>query len=363
MNLEEQIQDVYDELERVSGSYSLQNKEIVFNCVQKAIQTKDKELEFETRFEYLSQLVFLNFNDEAIAYFPWFLNFKKNNELSYSSYHQLVWSFKWIINKVASYGKIPLSQIHALFKQFENEVREFGGSTKVIEYFGVIYNLDLGDLVIADEHYKKYKKLRKTSNLDDCYACQINNMVDLQIAKKDYKKAVVEAQDIASKTYSCASVPKTTYPKLTFCYMMLDNNLKAEELYQLAVKNLNFSEPQITNVYYLFFYLAKNDQFLKAKKILDKQMQFAIESNADIEKFKFFAGCYLIFKKAEQSNVKMIKLQKNDGIDCNYDEKGYDTVEMKNWFKTKSEYHFQILDERNENQYYQNYFKYLDENI
>uniref|UniRef100_UPI004049BF23 hypothetical protein n=1 Tax=Flavobacterium sp. TaxID=239 RepID=UPI004049BF23 len=170
MTLEEQIQNIYTELRDASDTYTMQNKDIVFNCVQKAIQTKDKELELEARFEYLAQLVFLNFYDEAIAYFPWFLNYKKNNELSYYSYYQLVWSFKWIINRVASYGKIPLAQIHGLFQQFEDEVKEFGGSTKVIEYFSVICNLAMGNVEVAEEKDKNYKSLRKTSSIDDCYA-------------------------------------------------------------------------------------------------------------------------------------------------------------------------------------------------
>jgi len=341
----------------------MQNKDIVFNCVQKAIQTKDKELELEARFEYLAQLVFLRFYDEAIAYFPWFLNYKKNNELSYYNYYQLVWSFKWIISRITSYGKIPLPQIHGLFQQFEDEVKEFGGSTKTIDYFSVIYNLALGNVEVAEEKYKNYKKLRKTSSIDDCYACQINNMIDFHIGTKNYKKAILEAKDIVSKKIGCESVPKTTYPKLSFCYLMLDKNLKAEEFYQLSIKSLKFSEPQITNAYYLLFFLAKNNQFLKAKKILDKQLQYAVQSNSDLDKFKFFTGCYLVFKKAALANVKNIKLQKIDGIDCLFDKNGYNIIELKDWFKNKADFHLHVLDNRNKNSYYQTFFSEIDNEI
>lgn len=360
MILEEQIQGVYDELYSVSGKYTLKNKEIVFNCVQKAIQLKDKELELEARFDYLSQLVFLNFYDEAIAYFPWFLNYKKNNQLGYYDYHQLVWSFKWIIIRVASYGKIPLDQIHSLFQQFENEVKEYGAGTKVIDYFSSIVHLALGDLETADEKYKNYKRLRKTSDLDDCYACQINNMIDLHIGKKDFKKAIIEAKDIVSQKHSCKSVPKTTYPKLTYSHLMLGNTLKAEEFYQLSFKNLNFLEPQITNVYYLLYYLAKNKQFLKAKKIIDQQLEYAIQTNSDLDKFRFYTGCYLLFKNVVLAGVKKIKIKKNEAINCPYDDKGYDTEALSEWFKSNLDIHRKVLDTRNQNDFYKEHLHYLE---
>ncbi|VXB84753.1 hypothetical protein FLAVO9AF_30051 [Flavobacterium sp. 9AF] len=360
MNLEEQIDSIYDQLYQLDGQYTLKNKDIIFDLVQKAIQTKDKELEFEARLEYLSQLVFLNFYDEAIAYFPWFLNYKKNNPLGYYHYHHLVWSFKWIIIRVASYGKIPLAQINSLFQQFENEVKEYGAGDKVIEYFSSIVQLGIGNLEAAEEKYKKYRKLRKTSDLDDCYACQINNMLDLHMAKRDYKKVISEAKDLVSEKYSCKSVPKTTYPKVTFAHLMLGNTLKAEEFYQLSVKKLNLDEPQITNVYYLLFFLAKKNELLKVKKLLDKQLDYVLKSNSDLDKFKFYLGCYLVFKNAVLHKNKKIKLKQHDGLNCAYDEKGYDCLELEAWFKEKTISHSDFLDKRNNNTYYTDYYTFLD---
>lgn len=365
MTIEEQVESIYDEFYELVDKYTLENKEIIFKLIQKAIPTKDKELELTLRFEYLSQLVFLGFYDEAIAYYPWFLNYKKNNELGYYENYQLVWSFKWIILRIANYSKIQLDQIFNLFEQFEKEVKEFcnGSGDKLIEYFGLQLHLNLGNLKVAEEKYKKYKKLRKTSELDDCLACQINNNLDFHIAKKDYKKAITEAKDIVSKKHSCKSVPKTTYPKLTFCHLMLGNELKAEEFYQLSMKNLNFKEPQLTNISDLLFFVARKNLYLRSAKIIDAQLDFAFKSNSDVDRFNFFLSCYLVFKNAEINKVKIFKLKKNEQVDWQYNEKGkgYETSELKSWFEEKAKKHMILLDNRNKNTFYEEYFNYMIE--
>lgn len=367
MNIVEQIESIYDEFYELEDKYSLENKENILKLIQKAIPTKDKELELTLRFEYLSQLVFLGFYDEAIAYYPWFLNYKKNNELSYYENYQLVWSFKWIVLRIGNYSKIPLDQIFNLFEQFEKEIREFcgGSGDKLIEYFSVILHLNLGNLDIAEEKFKNYKRLRKTSELDDCIACQINNNIDLHIAKKDYKKAIAEAKDIVSKKHSCASVPKTTYPKLAFTHLMLGNDLKAEEFYHLSIKNLNFKEPQITNVPDLLYFLAKKNLYLKATKVMDAQLDFVLKSNSDVDKFKFFLGCYLILKNVMISNIKVFKLKNNELINLSYNEKskGYEASELSVWFEENAKKHMALLDTRNKNKFYEETFNYMNAQI
>lgn len=363
MTQEEQIQEVYDELNKVYHKYNLINKEITFNCVQKAIKLKEKELELKARLEYLSQLIFLGFYDEAIAYYPWFINYKKNNEMGFFNYYHFVWSFKWIIIRIGNYGKIPLEKINVIFEQFETELRGYDASDKLIEYFNSIVQLSLGNIDKAIESYKNYKKLRKTSSMDDCYACQINNMIDLHIANKDYSKAVFEAKDVVSKKHTCASVPKTTYPKLIFCHLMLDNKLKADEFFQLSLKSLNLKEPQISNIYYALYYISKNKNFVKVKKILDTQLDYALNSNSDVEKFKFYLSCYILLKNMENSEIKNIKLNLNEKIDLPYNEKGYDIIELKNWFKNNYIYHMNTLNNRNGNLYYGEYQNLMEENF
>lgn len=363
MTVEDQVYEVYDILEKLDSKYTLKNKDIAFECIQKAIKLKDKELEFDARQEYLSQLVFMNFHDQAIALYPWFLNYKKNNELDYYRYYTLVWSFKWIVGRIGSYGKISRQQIDTLFEQFEKEVLEYGAGKKVISYFKLTLHTYMGNLEEAEVYLKAYKRSRAVSSIDDCYACQINNVIDFSLQKRDYKKVIRDTKDLVYKKYSCDSVPKTTYPKICMAYLMLGNALKAEEFYQLAVKELRLTQPQIPNVGYLFFYLAKNKMYVQAKKLLDKQLKYSFETNADLYKLRFCIGCYLLFKNAASDGIEFFKLNVVEAFNLELTKKGFRVTELRDWYQSQVEDYIKLLDTRNENSFYQEYFDYLENSI
>lgn len=363
MTIEDQVYEVYDVLEKLDSKYTLKNKDIAFECIQKAISLKNKELEFDARHEYLSQLVFMNFHDQAIALYPWFLNYKKNNEIDYYRYHSLVWSFKWVVGRIGSYGKISRQQIDTLFDQFEQEVLEFGAGKKIISYFKLTLHTYMGNLEEAEVHLKAYKRSRAVSSIDDCYACQINNVVDFSLQKRDYKKVIRDSKDLVYKKYTCDSVPKTTYPKICMAYMMLGNSLKAEEFYQLSVKELRLTQPQIPNVGYLLYYLAKNKMYVQAKKLLDKQLKYSFETNADLYKLRFCIGCYFLFKNAAADAIEFFKLNVDESFALEATKKGYRVAELRDWYKTQVEEYIKLLDTRNGNSFYQEYFDYLENEL
>lgn len=363
MTVDEQIFEIYEILDKIDSKFTLKNKDIAFECVQKAINLKDKELEFDARQEYLSQLVFLNFADKALALFPWFLNYKKENEIDSYRYYSLVWSFKWIVSRIGSYGKISLQQIDTLFEQFEKEVLEYGAGPKLISYFKLILHTNMGNIAEAEKHLKDYKKSKLYSDLDDCYACQINNMSDFAMQKRDYKKVIKDTEDLVSKKYTCESVPKTTYPKVAIAYLMLGNSLKAEEFFQLSVKELKMNVPQIPSMGYLLMYLAKNKLYVQAKKLLDKQLKYSFESNADLYKFRFSVGNYLLFKNAEQDGIEYFKLNTTEFSDLEVTPKGFKVSQLKNWYATQVNQYINLLDTRNKNNFYQDYFTFYENAI
>lgn len=363
MTVEEQVYNVYETLEKLSSSYTIKNKDLAFECIQTAINLKDNELEFSARQHYLAQLVFLNMHDKAIALFPWFLNYKKNNELYWYDYHTFVWSFKWIVARIGSYGKIPLEQVESVFSQFEKEVEEYGAGKKVIYYFRTTLYRHLGNLEKAEEFLKLYKRSRATSDIDDCYACQINNIADFWLAAHDYKKVIAGTKNVVNKKFSCDSVPKTTYPKVCMAYMMLGKSAKAEEFYQLSVKELRLHQPQIPHMSFLLFYVAKNRLYVQAKKLLDKQLGFSFETNADVYKLEFCMGCYLVFKKAAEDGIVYFKLKYDMPAELEVTAKGYEVAQLKDWYLSQINAYISLLDNRNGNSYYSDYFKYLEGNI
>jgi hypothetical protein len=355
-------EDIWEALDYINQEYNINNKDIAFKCVQKAMLLGYKKLEFDARNKYVSQLVFCNFIDEAMVQYAWLLNYKKNNELQPGSIHSVLWKFKWIIDRLPEYHSIPISKINDAIAQFEKEYHAAGDTEKIIEYKKTFINLIMGKINEAEEHYKKYKKSNNTGEYDDCYACQLSSLVSFYLVKKDYRKAIETAKDLVNKKYSCAEVPNVTYPKLAFAHLMLGELNKSEEYYQLSLKKLKLSNPQ-DGIFRILFYLGKTKAFVQGKKIIDKQLHFFLELKSDVLKFDFYSGCYIFFKYAGQEKIKTFKIKLNGQTNfiapIKKDE--YDVVAIKQWFYDQANMHASLLDKRNENNYYQDYLKYLDE--
>ncbi|MBK7884284.1 MAG: hypothetical protein IPJ81_11170 [Chitinophagaceae bacterium] len=356
-------EEIHEVLANIDNEYNITNKDLAFKCVQKAMLLGNKKLEFDARYEYFSQLTFCNFIDEALVQYPWLLNYKKNNELKPGSIHRIIWSFKWIIDKIPDYSSIPLSKIKDTIAQFEEEYTAAGNTGKIIEHYRMIMHLIMGEIEKAYEHYNKYKKSNQTGEYDDCYACQLNSILDLYLAKKDYQKVIENAGDLVTKKYSCAEVPDITYPKLVFSYLMLGELDKAEEYYQLTLKKLKLSNPQDI-IYYTLFYLGKTKAFVQGKKIIDKQLHFILASKSDMLKYKFFSSCYIFFKYAAREGIKTFKIklvEHNNNFIQPIEIDEYNVTALQEWFYNQSFLHASLLDKRNENNYYQDYLKYLEE--
>jgi tetratricopeptide (TPR) repeat protein len=359
-NSREEIQEV---LSIIDQNYNITNKDIAFKCVQKTMLLNNKKLEFDARNKYFSQLTFCNFIDEALVQYAWLLNYKKNNELKPGSIHSVLWKFKWIIDKIPDFHLITLSKINDAFKQFEEEYIAAGNTEKVLEHYRALIHLRMGNIEKAESHYNKYKKINQTGEYDDCYACQLNSLLNLTIAKKEYQKVTEIAKDLVTKKYFCAEVPNITYPKLVFAHLMLGELDKAEEYYQLSLKKLKLSNPQDI-IYHILFYLGKTKAFVQGKKIIDKQLHFILAAKSDMIKYEFFSSCYIFFKYADEEDIKTFKIKLDEHSNSfiqpiKKDE--YNVITVKEWFYKQSLLHASLLDKRNENNYYQDYLKYLDE--
>ena len=107
--------------------------------------------------------------------FPWFLN-KCDSKDNYYKYLQVLWTFKWVINAVTDFPAISLSKIEGLREEFERRFQEYGTGDRVINYFKAQQESQLGNIEKSLELADKYFSDTRTCELDDCAACQPNNI-------------------------------------------------------------------------------------------------------------------------------------------------------------------------------------------
>lgn len=87
LNTKQDIEDCLDEL----YDENLYNKERAFKCVLASQKYKDLDLEYRAKYAYFKQLIFLEFYDEAIAMFPWFLHMCDKHKERFG-YFGILWS-------------------------------------------------------------------------------------------------------------------------------------------------------------------------------------------------------------------------------------------------------------------------------
>lgn len=349
MNFETE-EDIEYLLYSIDGEYSLNNKDIAFECVKKAVALNNKYLEFRARYEHLSQLVFCNLYEEAIPMYPWLLNYMK----TYDEEHmQILWAFKWIVGHISHFHKIPLSKINELFELYEKEYTAYGETKKIVAYKKLYHYLNIGELSLADEMYDIFKKSKK-GELDDCGACQKHGIIEYHFAKKNYKALLAESEKLFSQKQNCVEVPNITYPLVCYVYLLLNKLPEAEHHAQIANKKLKFNIFQ-SNAFFLLLYYSKTKQFVQGKKLIDKQLPFIVNNNDNIFKFNFYSACYVYFKCLEQDNITDYKLKSADLVKGKIQPtkaNNYAVTALKDYFYNEAKLESILLDNRNQNKYY-----------
>ncbi|WP_052598550.1 hypothetical protein [Aureispira sp. CCB-QB1] len=357
------IEDLELALEHLEGAKeSFENRDLAFKCIQKAKAFKNVHLEFDARMSYVRQSVFLNQYQEAIGMFPWFLNECDNKE-NYFKYIQVLWTFKWIINSLTDFHTISLEKIEGLFQEFERRFKEFGTGDRVINYFKAQRESQLGNVERSLELAERYFNDTKTCMLDDCAACQPNNISRVFLVAEQYDRMMECIQPILDGRLTCHVVPHTTFPKAAYASMRTGEWEKAGHYVQSTYKHLDFSTPDLYEASVLLLYHACQKEFLKGRKLMQKQLSFALELNSSGEVYDFYFSCALFMQAYIKAGHKEMKIQVNskttDFVTA-LKENSYDAATLQKWFRETAYKHASLLDNRNRNTFLNDYFEKVE---
>lgn len=356
----ETIEDLQKVVNYLGGAKdTLANKQLASKAIKKAQFFKDLDLEFEARYQYMSQCTFLNFNEELIALYPWFLNICDQHPGRFR-YRSVLWSFKWVLDVIAEYHKISLTQINSLLQDFEDRFKAFGAADKIIQHYYMKVYVKLGDKEKARQAYEKYKQATSNHVLLDCRACQSDNLLNIFLMTRDYQTLLDTAKPILDGQISCAEVPLLTYPKALMAAMKLDNWELAEVYASKAQRHLNhtvaFPEEYSTM---LLFHTIKGD-FVSAREVLEQQLPLLLARTSDYLYFHFYLATGLFLQAMAKAGKATIKLQfnlKQLPFDIDGKDGEYPTTELGQWFSEQAEYYAGLLDTRSGNGYYNEYLQ------
>ncbi|MBL3658554.1 hypothetical protein [Fulvivirga sediminis] len=359
----ETIEDVQNAVNYLAGAKTtLDNKDLAFKCIRKAMFFKDLDLEFEARYEFLQQCCFLNYQEEMIAQYPWFLKICDDNPGRFR-YSSVLWAFKWVLNILPAFHNVPLERINALLTEFERRYREFGATDRVIQYsFLKVYSL-IGENEKAREAYEAYKRApNKWERLMDCSACELNSILDIYIDNKDYKTALKMAQPILNGELTCAEVPMITYPKLIIPAMEMGEEELAEDMAYKALKELNSATEEVEGYCQLLPYLSVKGDFVTARKIFEAQFPSLKVRKSDFMLVYFYMYSGIMFKCMARKDKPTVKLAINGALPLEHLQTGnegeYYSEKLQQWFEEMALHYASLLDNRNGNNTYKEFVEY-----
>ncbi|MDJ1493847.1 hypothetical protein QNI19_12970 [Cytophagaceae bacterium DM2B3-1] len=345
----EEVQEVVDILSY--GKESEENEKILQKCIQKAQFFKDKDLEFEARIAYIRQVTWLHKPDKTIAIFPWLL---KRMDEGHNKNHQysVLWMYKWVIIKLPCYASVSLQQIEDLQQDMERRFLDYGTGTRIIDYFRMIVYAHLGNLSKAQEHLKNYLQDTSSCLLDDCDACQPNNVLDIYLSLRDYPAFLHTAQPLLNGTKKCKEVPDYTYSKTAMVNFLSGNTEVAKDHAILARKKIPLTSAVLKEMGYLLTYYALTQDFIKGRAIIEKQIGFCTNTQPEAYRYQFLLGFLLFMKAFQKAGKKTIKLKVPIADVQPIEEDTYEVASLITWIEGQCQQIVQKLDQRNGNTFY-----------
>lgn len=363
------IEDLEDWINELDYNYTEANKELAFKCIQKALEFKDLNIEFEARYIYLKQCCFQNYSDEAVAMFPWFLKYKENKDITEYQLHCINWSYKWIITRLQEYSNISLLMIENVLKDME-QVYIADGAKSAIIHKKMVINYELGKMTKFLEFENEFLSLRSlkknNSVYDDCEACQVNSIAKIRFKQGNYKESIKISKKLIDGNTTCHTVPDHSYSYIALSNYWVGNIDKAENLYQKSRKKI---KPKTKNLEiageWLQYLFLKNDS-LNMKRVIENQIKYYLKSTNDFQNILFEFGFQLFCMLLVNNKKRSVKIKSEIAIsNISNNESEYNILELQKWIQEKTSKSLAALDLRNGNnfkseQWHGDMRKYID---
>ena len=349
----------FDEL--MSQLWQLDDKDpqklkIIERAIKLAEIEGDIDKQFKAKVRYVRITTFARLPEKTLSTFPWLLAMLEKYPDRFSSW-DVMWKYKWVVDKLPFLTQLSYEQIEAAIQDFESCYEKHGyGKQTVYEYKRALY-IDLGheDKVRFYNDILEKDYANSSGSMNDCRACIRQREVRLAVFLKEYDKAFTLAEPITKGNMSCSSIPGETYDVLIPLCLKLG---RVEELNKFGGKLLkeNQKSKYSKELYPNFLlYCWANEKYPSALLFIE---EFLNRSDYyELDKLKFYTNVAKVFGTMQAQGEKEVKLKLPEShVLCKGEtQQPYLLSELHEWFLTESENLAQAFDKRNGNSYYRDY--------
>lgn len=334
-----------------------------------ALQQQDSDAVMLLYDDYINEDVMHGSSYKAIIIFPEYVAYFESHPELYEEYnHNVMWSYKWIINDLDEFYQIPLEKIEDLYNHYREFCKRFNYNLRTY-YDGICFfaadNLE-EDVkfcgLTAKEAHAEMMKCKRDS-LSDCVACETSSEVSyLMNVEKDMEKAMKKAQPLIDGKYTCAEQPHCIFANIAVASLKRGDLENAAKFAQRSFHLINRDFPHETTLFdhqskcmLVFSHSDPN----KALKLLKRLLNLLKDEPNANEQFSFYRAAYYFMYQLDRHEVEQIKLKlpfKNEEI---YKEDNiYNVTDLRDFFYDKAKEIAEKFDNRNHNTLYA---KRLDE--
>ncbi|MFP4978767.1 hypothetical protein ACE6ED_25395 [Paenibacillus sp. CN-4] len=338
----------FDEL--MEEAYLLPDGRAKIEKLEEAARIADMEGDvdrgYEARAEIVESAVFNGYPKKALVAFSWQLGQFDKEPDRFDDY-SLLWSYKWILDKIACFPEISREQIDALLEDMKKRYSEYGYNDRTYYYYKIEISMLFGEREEAARLMKQVEGMER-DGMSDCAACEQDRLVDFHVFTGDDEGAVRAAGPILNGRMSCGEVPHVTLSKVLMPFYRLGQLKEAKNAQKKGYRLIKDNRDFLIQFGEHIRYLTEVDPF-KGLELFEKHVSQALDHENPYDQMMFYAYASGLFARLQGEEVKLqVKLP----AAYPHPEDGEDAARMARRLRDMAMVTAEALDRRNGNHYY-----------
>ncbi len=322
--------------------------------LKKAIAAAGAEKEAEWQFIFMQKCikksVFESDAIDALIIFPQMVElFDNNPEIQDEHMHDLMWSYKYILENLSDFHNITLDQGEKLFNDFKNRCQTYGYSQRALKYLREKMSVNTGNFLSADKYGSFIDE--PVDDLKDCEACECSFNVISSLAVGDKQKALKISRPITDGDLYCQEVPQLTYNAFIE-YALINGDYPQAICYARKLYPMISGNVDMLNAVGTLLCLYSQTSLYNGIRIFRRELRSFISCKNPMLRFSFANGAYRIFKKYTESSdekFKKINIRLAADFELYNSNNEYTTEELRAYFYNIASDLAEKFDNRNKN--------------
>ncbi len=308
---------------------------------------QEAALGFWLRKKMVEAAQFSGMPEKALVAFTWRLAQCDRNpeEFDVSS---LLWEYKWMAHDLVRFPQIARAQIEDMLEDMARRYTQQGASLRPIHKLRWLLAMDMHEPTAARKHYAIWEQTPR-SWPSDCVACDQDDSVAYHRWLGKDEEALTLARPILEGGLRCAEVPHVTLARVLLPLVRLGRLQEAMRYHHRGYRMIRSGHDFLSQVGDHLTFLALTDNLVRAVKLLEKHLDWALQIANQQARFAFFKAVCFLLQRFETGGKENLRLRLPRDFPRWSEDGRYRVADLRTWVEQTAAQLAQQFDERNGN--------------